>query len=118
LNDIGRNSSLGNRKKIAKFLMRTSTFPLYLPLWPNSFSVSGPFALPACPEVESQVDGATCIYWTNESGVSDLTNESRVSVHNLLPTCQTSFVAVDRNQFYVIMQINLDSNLKQMENSE
>jgi hypothetical protein len=23
LNDIGRNSSLGNRKKIAKFLMRT-----------------------------------------------------------------------------------------------
>jgi hypothetical protein len=25
LNDIGRNSLLGNRKKIAKFLMRTST---------------------------------------------------------------------------------------------
>jgi hypothetical protein len=25
LNDIGRNSSLGNRKKIAKFLMRTFT---------------------------------------------------------------------------------------------
>jgi hypothetical protein len=32
LNDIGRNSLLGNRKKIAKFLMRTFYLPLYLPL--------------------------------------------------------------------------------------
>ena len=32
LNDIGRNSLLRNRKKIAKFLMRTFTCR-YLPLW-------------------------------------------------------------------------------------
>jgi hypothetical protein len=39
LNDIGRNSLLGNRKKIAKFLMRTftcrSTF-LYAAIRPNN----------------------------------------------------------------------------------
>ncbi len=35
LNDIGRNFLLGNRKKIAKCLMRTFAvyLPLYLPLW-------------------------------------------------------------------------------------
>jgi hypothetical protein len=33
LNDIGRNSLLGNRKKIAKFFNEDFYLPLYLPLW-------------------------------------------------------------------------------------
>jgi hypothetical protein len=34
LNDIGRNSLLGKRKKIAKFFNEDFYLPLYLPLWP------------------------------------------------------------------------------------
>ena len=33
LNDTGRNSLLGNRKKIAKFFNEDFYLPLYLPLW-------------------------------------------------------------------------------------
>jgi hypothetical protein len=42
LNDIGRNCLLGNRKKIAKFLMRTftcrSTFLYTLPPFPTAIT--------------------------------------------------------------------------------
>ncbi len=40
-NDIGRNCLLVHRMEIAKFLMRTFTLPIYLPLWVRFKEVSG-----------------------------------------------------------------------------
>ncbi len=71
-----------------------------------TFSVSGPFSLAANAD-DSGIDGADNF----EDGATRfyLTQESRVSVYSLRPTCQTSFINVDKNQFYVVMQVNLNS---------